>query len=82
MFSVDVCEDKENRGAGQEITEKIHARSKRSGKPFIPVDCELLSKELAVSELFGYERGRSGEPKARSRAFGRKPSEARCSLTR
>ena len=70
-------------GTGKEhIAGKIHARSKRSGKPFIPVDCELLSKELAVSELFGYERGRSGEPKARSRAFGRKPSEARCSSTR
>ena len=70
-------------GTGKEhIAGKIHARSKRSGKPFIPVDCELLSKELAVSELFGYERGRSGEPKARNRAFGRKPSEARCSSTR
>ena len=45
-------------GTGKEhIAEKIHARSKRAGKPFVPVDCGLLSKELAASELFGYEKG-------------------------
>ena len=42
---------------GKGITEKIHARSKRAGKPFIPVDCGLLSKELAASALFGHEKG-------------------------
>lgn len=45
-------------GTGKEhIAEKIHARSKRAGKPFVPVDCGLLSKELAASELFGHEKG-------------------------
>ena len=45
-------------GTGKEhIAEKIHARSKRAGKPFIAVDCGLLSKELAASELFGHEIG-------------------------
>ena len=45
-------------GTGKEhIAEKIHVRSKRTGKPFIPVDCGLLSKELAASELFGHEKG-------------------------
>ena len=45
-------------GTGKEhIAEKIHARSKRVGKPFIAVDCGLLSKELAASELFGHEKG-------------------------
>ena len=45
-------------GTGKErIAEKIHVRSKRSGKPFKPVDCGLLSKELAASELFGHEKG-------------------------
>ena len=45
-------------GTGKEhIAEKIHARSKRAGKPFIPVDCGLLSKELAASALFGHEKG-------------------------
>ncbi len=45
-------------GTGKEhIAEKIHARSKRASKPFIAVDCGLLSKELAASELFGHEKG-------------------------
>ena len=45
-------------GTGKEhIAEKIHARSKRSAGPFIAVDCGLLSKELAASELFGHEKG-------------------------
>lgn len=45
-------------GTGKEhIAEKIHARSKRAGKPFVAVDCGLLSKELAASELFGHEKG-------------------------
>ena len=45
-------------GTGKEhIAEKIHARSKRTGKPFVPVDCGLLSKELAASELLGHEKG-------------------------
>ena len=45
-------------GTGKEhIAEKIHARSKRADKPFVAVDCGLLSKELAASELFGHEKG-------------------------
>ena len=45
-------------GTGKEhIAEKIHARSKRTAGPFVPVDCGLLSKELAASELFGHEKG-------------------------
>lgn len=41
----------------EHIAEKIHARSKRAGKPFVAVDCGLLSKELAASDLFGHEKG-------------------------
>ena len=45
-------------GTGKEhIAEKIHARSKRADKPFVAVDCGLLSKELAASALFGHEKG-------------------------
>ena len=45
-------------GTGKEhIAGKIHARSKRAGKPFVAVDCGLLSKELAASALFGHEKG-------------------------
>ena len=43
-------------GTGKEhIAEKIH--NKRADKPFVPVDCGILSKELATSALFGHERG-------------------------
>lgn len=45
-------------GTGKEhIAERIHSLSKRSGKPFVSVDCGLLSKELAASVLFGHEKG-------------------------
>lgn len=45
-------------GTGKEhIAEKIHAGSKRAGKPFVSVDCGILSKELAASTLFGHEKG-------------------------
>jgi two-component system response regulator HydG len=45
-------------GSGKEsIAQEIHKRSKRSGKPFIAIDCGALSKELAASELFGHEKG-------------------------
>ena len=39
---------------GKRIAEKIYARSKRVEKPFVAVDCGLLSKELAASALFGH----------------------------
>ena len=70
-------------GTGKEhIAEKIHVRSKRTGKPFIPVDCGLLSKELAASELFGHEKGAFTGAESKKQGSGRKPPEARCSSTR
>jgi two-component system response regulator HydG len=45
-------------GSGKEaIAQEIHKRSKRSAKPFVAIDCGVLSKELAGSELFGHEKG-------------------------
>jgi two-component system response regulator HydG len=45
-------------GSGKEsIAQEIHKRSHRRLKPFIPIDCGALSKELAASELFGHEKG-------------------------
>jgi two-component system, NtrC family, response regulator HydG len=45
-------------GTGKEhIARSIHELSKRSEKPFVPVDCGVLSKELAASELFGHVKG-------------------------
>ncbi len=45
-------------GTGKELVAKsLHQLSARSGKPFIPVNCGSIPKELVESELFGHERG-------------------------
>ncbi len=45
-------------GSGkEEIARQIHQKSKRKDKPFVPIDCGALSKDLAGSELFGHEKG-------------------------
>jgi two-component system response regulator HydG len=45
-------------GTGKEyIAQSIHMQSKRAGKPFIPVDCGAIPKDLASSEFFGHIKG-------------------------
>jgi len=45
-------------GTGKEhVAKTIHELSKRNKAPFIAVDCGVLSKELAASELFGHIKG-------------------------
>lgn len=45
-------------GSGKEhIAEMIHTRGCRASGPFIAVDCGTLSRELAMSELFGHRKG-------------------------
>lgn len=45
-------------GAGKErVAKLIHARSLRSTKPFVVVECAALQENLLQSELFGHERG-------------------------
>ena len=45
-------------GVGKEhIAQLIHEKSDRAKGPFIPVDCGVLSKELAASEFFGHVKG-------------------------
>ena len=45
-------------GSGKEyVARAIHYASPRSKKPFIPVDCGSIPKDLANSELFGHIKG-------------------------
>ena len=45
-------------GTGKEhIAQHIHAQSKLSDRPFVPVDCGSLSPTLAQSTFFGHKKG-------------------------
>lgn len=45
-------------GTGKEyVAKRIHQLSKRSGKPFVAIDCGSIPKELAASEFFGHVKG-------------------------
>jgi DNA-binding NtrC family response regulator len=45
-------------GTGKELVAKtIHYHSSRSQKPFIPLNCGAIPKDILESELFGHEKG-------------------------
>lgn len=45
-------------GTGKDlIARRIHYRSKRSSRPFIPVNCAGISESLFESQVFGHVRG-------------------------
>ena len=53
--SVLVCGES---GCGKElVAQAIHFNSRRSTKPFWPINCTAISESLMESEFFGYEKG-------------------------
>ena len=59
-------------GTGKDhIAKKIHRHSERADRPFVAVDCGVLTPSLAASVLFGHEKGAfTGAVESKTGYFG------------
>lgn len=57
-------------GTGKDlIARAIHARSTRSERPFLAINCTALPEHLVESELFGHERGAFTDARERKKGL-------------
>lgn len=57
-------------GTGKErVARTIHRLSARSSGPFVAVNCAVLQPELALSQLFGYEKGAFTGAESRKKGY-------------
>lgn len=70
-------------GAGKEVIARyIHTLSARSGKHFIPVNCQVFAEGMLESELFGHEKGPLPEQQKNGSEDLRSLTRALCFWTR
>ena len=70
----------ENGTGNEHIAHHLHDKSKRAGKPFVPVDCGSLSKELAPSAFFGHVKGAFTGADSTKKGYFHEAEGVRCFL--